>query len=71
MLIDCPQMDVYRQTCGLGPFVTAYRRMNPQISALKIFALYLDDNQPQNLKSRALELYHMKLGWHTLMNITL
>lgn len=71
MLIDCPTMSQYRESCGLGPFVTAYRRAYPQMSSVKIFALYLNDNSPENMKIKALDLYHMKLGWHNCMNISL
>lgn len=71
MLVDCPGMTQYRLSCGLGQFISAYRRTNPQISSIKIFALYLNDRNPENMKKKAFDLYHMKLGWHSLMCINI
>ena len=69
MLLDCPRMSPYRSSCGLGPFLAAYRCMIPRFSSVKIFALYLNDKNPKAMKQKALDLYHMKLGWHNLMGI--
>lgn len=71
MLVDCPEMTEFRESCGLGPFISAYRRMNPHISSIKIFALYLNDNHSDKMKKKSLDLFHMKLGWHSRMNINL
>ena len=71
MLVDCPAMEQYRNGCTLGPFIRAYRSLKPQFSSVKIFALYLNDKDPENVKKKALTLYHMKVGWHKLMNIEL
>lgn len=71
MLIDCPGMTQTRDACGLGPFITAYRSISPQMSSVKLFALFLNDNNPEKMKKKALDLYTMKLGWHNLMNIIL
>jgi hypothetical protein len=71
MLIECPMMAQYRETCGLGPYITAHRRVKPQISSLKIFALYLNDRVSAKMQKKAIDLYHMKLGWHKLMQIDL
>ena len=62
-------MTFYRNTCQLGPFVKSYRRVYPGISSVKLFALYLNDQYPENIKDKALSLYHMMSGWMTLMNI--
>ena len=69
MMIDCPEMDYYRNTSDLGAFVRAYRQMGLQISAVKIYSQYLSDKMSGDIKNKALTLYHMKLGWHSLMNI--
>lgn len=71
MIIDCPNMIFYRDSCGLGPFIAAYRKIQPHISSVKLFALFLNDNVPEEMQKKSLDLYHMKLGWHSLMNITL
>ena len=71
MLIDCPEMALYRNKCSLGLFVNSYRRMHPHISAVKLYALYLNDFITNEHKERILNLYHMKLGWHTQMGINL
>ena len=63
-------MTLYRNTCQLGPFVESYRRVYPGISPVKLFALYLNDQYPENIKDKSLSLYHMMSGWMTLMNIT-
>lgn len=71
MLVDCPQMSFYRKSCSLGPFIEAFRKINPQMSAVKIFSFYLNDTKTSDLKEKCLSLYHMKLGWHCLMGINL
>ena len=43
--------------------------MQPQISAVKIVALYLNDSDIENFTSRALSLAHMKNGWMEAMGI--
>ena len=71
MLIDCPGMTQYRSSCGIGPFIVAYRTFNPHLSAVKLYALYMNDSRPDTMKKKSLDLYHMKFGWHKLMNILL
>lgn len=71
MLIDCSDMSGYRNTCELGRYISMYRGLQPQISSAKIYALFLNDSVPSNLKEKILTLYHMKIGWHTLMGINL
>ena len=71
MLIDCPEMTSYRNSCSLGSFISAYLKMQPQISSIKIYALYLNDSKPETMHKKALDLYHMKLGWYRQMNITI
>ena len=70
-MIDCMEMREYRATCILGPFVTAYQKMSPHFSSVKIMALFLNDTNPEDMKQKALALYHMKVGWHSKMNINL
>ena len=66
MLIECAQMDQFRNSCALGPFVRTYRNM---YSSVKIYAMYLNDDNPKNVKKKALSLYHMQVGWNQKMNI--
>ena len=71
MLFDCASMRRYRDSCCLGKFIDIYRKMQPQISSQKLYSLYMSDSVCTDLKERILSLYHMKLGWHTLMGISL
>ena len=69
MLIQCPAMSDYRNSCDLGQQITIYRELQPQISSAKIYSLYLNDALCKNLKERILSLYHMKIRWCTKMSI--
>ena len=69
MLIDCPAMEPYRQTCAIGPFIDVYKSLQPSISSVKLMSLYLSDSPGTNIKSKALSLYYMQKGWENLMNI--
>jgi hypothetical protein len=69
MLIMCTAMNDYRSSCDLGKYITMYRNLQPQISAAKIYSLFLNDALCKNLKERILSLYHMKIGWCTKMGI--
>ena len=69
MVIECPQMSFYRNSCGIGSFVREFKVLRPQISSLKLYALYLSDRDPEKMYEKSLALYHMYLGWHGLMNI--
>ena len=71
MVIECPKLNPYRNACGIGPFITAHRISTPGISPLKLFSLYMNDNPPDSVRDKALDLYNMKVGWHTLMKIEL
>ena len=71
MLFECPAMKLHRESCSIGPFIAVYRKIIPQISSLKLFALFLKDFRSTHLKDRILSLYHMKLNWHKLMDIPL
>ena len=71
MVIDCPELLMYRQACGLGNFLKSYRTLNPQISSLKLYALFVNDSHITNLHSRALDLYSMKVAWHSLTGISM
>ena len=63
MLIDCSAMSAYRNTCELNSFIVIYRRLQPQISSLKLYSLYLNDSLCTNIKEKVLTLYHMKSSW--------
>ena len=69
MLIDCPAMSGYRNTCELYSFIATYRRLQPQISSLKLYSIYLNDSLCTNIKEKVLTLYHMKAGWMKKMGI--
>ena len=69
--IDCPSMAGFRHGCSLGPFIKMCKILQPQISSVKIYALFISDRNPKIVKSRALSLCSMKLGWHSLMGIKL
>jgi hypothetical protein len=63
-------MSQYRDSSGLKPFIETYRRANPAISSLKLYALYLNDKHSQDMKRKAVDLYQMQLGWKSLMGIS-
>ena len=69
MLMECPQMEEYRSSCGIRTFIQAYKHIRSYSSPLKLYALYLSDSNPDEMSSKALDLYHMYLGWHSKMNI--
>ena len=69
MLIDCKELEQSRSSCGLGAFIRAKRIIKPPISSLKIYASFLNDRNSDQMKSRAIDLYTMKLAWHRLMHI--
>ena len=69
LLIDCVSMGTYRRSCEIASFIEIYRRIQPTLSSIKLFAMFLDDRNPEVLKRRAVSLYTMLLGWHKLMNI--
>ena len=71
VVIDCPHLAPYRNSCGIGPFVRVFKRAIPEISSIKLYALFLDDKEPHRIKTKAMDLYSMKVGWHVLMNIDL
>lgn len=71
MLMDCPKMSKYRESCELGPFIKAQKSANPGISSIKLYSLYLNDRNPELMNRKALALYSMKVGWHSLMKIEL
>jgi hypothetical protein len=69
MLFECCSMSQYRDSTSLKPFIETYRRVNPAISSLKLYSLYLNDKHPQDMKKKAVDLYQMQLGWMSLMGI--
>ena len=64
-------MEQYRASCGLGSFIRVHRMIKPGLSSIKLFALFLNDRDSTVMYKRALDLYTMKLGWHSLMGIEL
>ena len=71
MVIECPAMTYYRNSCGIGKFIRAFKLLKPQISSIKLYALLLSDRDPEKMNEKALDLYHMYVGWHSLMNINI
>ena len=71
MIVDCPSMEPYRRMCNIGSFVQLYKTMVPRYSAVKIYAMYLNDGDFKAIQKKALALYCMKVGWHKLMGIPL
>ena len=69
MVIECPKLSLYRDSCGIGPFTAAHRLATPGISSIKLFSLYMNDKNPEAVRDKAMDLYNMKVGWHTLMKI--
>ena len=69
MLIDCPAMEPYRQTCAIGTFISVYKTLQPSISSVKLMSLYLSDSPGTDIKSRCLALYYMQTGWEQLMKV--
>ena len=69
LVIECPYMEQYRQACTVGPFIAGVRSMKPQISSLKLYSMFVSDDNGSEVKNKAISLYSMKLGWHLLMNI--
>ena len=63
MLIGCPHLSVYRNACGVGKFVNFHRKLIPSISSVKLYALFLNDSNPEDIKDKATSLFNMKVGW--------
>ena len=62
-------MSQYRNSCGIASFIQAYRYSRPHLSALKLYVLYFNDISANSMKGKGTDLYHMYLGWHSLMKI--
>ena len=69
MLIDCPEMAQYRDSCEIGSYIRALRFDNPSLSSIKLNSMYLNDSNCDSIMRRSSVLYHMYLGWHSLMGI--
>ena len=69
MVIDCPAMKPYRDSCGIAAFISSMRVLKPQISSTKVYALYLDDKDVDQLSSKTQDLLYMYVGWFNLMEI--
>ena len=63
MLIECPELVIYRDACTLGAFVKTLRRAMPNISSVKLYAHYLSDSHPEDIDEKAMCLYSMKTAW--------
>lgn len=63
MLIDCPELAIYRDACTLGAFVNTLRRVMPSISSAKVYAHFLSDSHPESMDEKAMCLYSMKTAW--------
>ena len=57
MVIECPKMNLYRASCGIGPFIAAHKLASPGLSSIKLYSLYLDDKQPDSVKAKAMDLF--------------
>ena len=71
LLVDCPALEPYRDTCDIGPFVRFYQSISPKYSSVKIYALYLSEKSVELMRKKALSLYSMKVAWHKLMGINM
>ena len=71
LLIDCQELSQHRAACGLGAYISARRIISPNLSSLKIFAMFLSDQSCEQMQSKAVILYAMKVAWHNLMQIKL
>ena len=69
MLIECPAMTPYRQTCDLGTFISVYKVLQPSILSTKLMSLYLLDPPGTDIKRKGLALYYMQKGWENLVGI--
>ena len=69
MVIDCPEMEVYRSSCNVGSFIKAVRFTRPGTSSVKLYAMYLSDRNSEMFCKKYKDLLHMYLGWHNLMGI--
>ena len=62
-------MSQYRNSCGIGPFICAFRCTRLQISFLKLYTLFHNDNNPESMLQKTNDLLHMYLACHTQINI--
>ena len=69
MLIECPQLKIYRDSCMLGHFVNSIKRLRPGISPVKIYAEFLSDSHPEDIHDKAMCLYSMKTAWEQQMRL--
>ena len=69
MLFDCTFMASERSRCGINSFINDQRSINPSVSSVKLYALYLSDRDPKALPERSLSLYSMMLAWHKMLGM--
>ena len=71
LIIDCPDLELHRRACGLGPFIRSYRAISRSISSLRLYSLFLNDSHNETMQLRAADLYSMKVAWHSLTKIAM
>ena len=59
LLIDCEVLSVSRQKCGVGRFITINKQVNPNLSSVELYAMFLNDGDMASLRGRVLDLYFM------------
>ena len=69
MIVECPQLTAYRDSCTLGQFVKSIKRLRPGISSVKIYAQYLSDIHPEDIHEKAMCLFSMKTAWDQLIRL--
>ena len=69
VIIDCPSLHAYRQTCGLGPRIAGYRKLIKNMSSVKLYSILLNDSNQEIINKMGSDLIYMKEAWFKLMNI--
>ena len=64
----CPELTEYRNMCSLGPFIAAYKKIQPNISPLKLYSIFLDDRRPEDIENTVNCLINMKVAWETKLS---
>ena len=69
LAIDCPSLSLYRNNTSLGSFIAAHRWLNPSISSLKLYSMFLDDSDADVMNKRGSDLFSLKVAWEQLVDI--
>ena len=69
LLIVCPEMTLYRNSCFLGSFIRIHRNLVPSISPAKLYSLFLDDRNIEDIDDKIQCLFHMKTAWENKMGM--